>query len=155
MSEQQSRQYLHPKINVNQSLHAISGIDKRKCTINNMVWDSCVIANKWHQSTSLVWYDCPIYTKIIALTTLIKHSIHHDGDHQHKKDMNAQLTLQQRCHTFYKNPSRSTKKVRTHIVIQKKLDSLSLDSDLSFGGACPNHLSRHSFVQRRSSFDSS
>ena len=120
--------------------------------------------NRYTQSTALtnvnaqtiIWYEIhPIYTKIITLTTLIRHIIHHDNDHQHKKGMNAQLTLQQRCHAFYKNPSRSTKKVRTHIVIQKKLDSLSLDSDLSFGGACPNHLSRHSFVQRRSPFDSS
>ena len=29
----------------------------------------------------------------------------------------------------------------------KKLDSLSLDSDLSLRGAYPNHLPRHPFVQ--------
>ena len=29
----------------------------------------------------------------------------------------------------------------------KKLDSLSLDSDLSLRGACPNHLPGHPFVQ--------
>ena len=38
------------------------------------------------------------------------------------------------------------KKVCVHIVIKKKLDSLLLDFDLSFGGTYPNYLSRHPFV---------
>ncbi|KAL6343153.1 hypothetical protein AAG906_020942 [Vitis piasezkii] len=102
-----------------QALHTISDIDKRKCSINNIVLDSCTIANKWHQSAVLVWYDCPIHAKMMVLSTLLRHSIHHDDNHQRKKGMNAQSTLRRWRHMFYKNPSKSIKKVRTHIVIQK------------------------------------
>ena len=58
-----------------------------------MVRDSCTTANKWHQLAALIWYDYPIWAKMIALTTLLRHSIYHNNDHQHKKDMNAQSTL--------------------------------------------------------------
>ena len=118
MPERQSRWHLHPKINVNQSLHTISDIDKRKCTVNNMVRDFCMTTNKWHQSTVFVWYDCPICTEMMALTTLLRLSIRHDGDNLYKKSMNAQSTLWWWRHMFYKNPLRSMKKVCAYIAIQ-------------------------------------
>ena len=93
MLEQQSRWHLHQKLNVNKSLHAISDIDKHKCTINDMIRDSYTTANKWHQSTALVWYDCLFHIEMMALTTLLRLSIHHDDDHQCKKYMSAQSTL--------------------------------------------------------------
>ena len=119
MPKQQLRWHLHPKISVTQSLHTISDIDKRKCTVNDMVWDSCITVNKWHQSIALVWYDCPICAKIMTLTTLLRHSICHDSIHQRKEGMNAQSTLWWWWHKFYKNPSRGMKKVRAYITIQK------------------------------------
>ena len=119
MPKQQSKQHLHPKINVPQSLWAISDIDKCKCTINDMVRDSCTTDNKWRQSIALSWYDCPIRTKIMTLATLLRHNIRHDDNHQRKKVMNAQSMLRWWRHMFYKNPSRSMKKVCTHIAIQK------------------------------------
>ena len=119
MLERQSRRHLHPKINVNQLLHTISDVDKHKCIIHDMVRDSCITANKWHQSTALVWYDCPICAKMMALTTLLRHSIYHDGNHQHKKGINAQSTLWRWRHKFYKSPSKGMKKVYAYIAIQK------------------------------------
>ena len=68
-------------------------IDKSKCTVNDMIRDSYTTANKWHQSTALVWYDSPVRAEIMTLTTLLRLSICHDGDHQRKKGMNAQSTL--------------------------------------------------------------
>ena len=46
MTERQSKRHLDLKINVNQSLFAINNIDIHKCTVNKMVRDSCMIANK-------------------------------------------------------------------------------------------------------------
>ena len=60
---------------------------------STMVRDFCTTTNKWHQSTALVWYDYLICAKMMTLTTLLRHSIYHDDDHQHKKDINAQSTL--------------------------------------------------------------
>ena len=80
MPKRQSRRHLHPKINVNQSLHAISNIDKHKCRVNDMVRDSCMTTKKWHQSTVFVWHDCLVCTEMMTLTTLLKLSIRHDGD---------------------------------------------------------------------------
>ena len=131
MLERQSRWHLHQIINANQLLHVICDIEKRKCTINDMVRDSYTTTNKWHQSTTLVWYDCPIRVKIMMLITLLRHSIRHNDDHQCKKGMNAQSTLWWWCHMFYKNPSRSMKKVYIHSH-SKKLDSLLLDFNLAF-----------------------
>ena len=93
MLKQQSKQYLHLKINILQLLRTISDIKKRTCIVNNMVRDSCTTNNKWHQSTTLIWYDCPIYVEKIVLIILLRHSIRHDGIDQRRKDMNAQLTL--------------------------------------------------------------
>ena len=114
MPKRQSKQHLRSKINVPQSLHAISDIDKRKCTINDMVQNSCTTNNKWRQSAALIWYDCLICVKIMTLTTLLSHNIRYDGNHQCKKDMNAQSTLWRWHHMNYKNPSRSMKKVCVH-----------------------------------------
>ena len=83
-----------------------------------MVWDSCMIANKWPQLVALVWYDFPIRAKMVVLTTLLRHNIYHNDDHQRKKHMNAQSRLWRWHHMSYKNPSKSMKKVREHITIQ-------------------------------------
>ena len=116
-----------------------------------MVWNSCMTAKKWHQSTTLIWYDCLVYTEMMVLNTLLRHSIHYGGDHQRKKGMNAQSTLWWWTHMFYKNPFRSMKKVRVHVAIKKKrLDSLLLDFDLSFKGVCLDHMFGHPFMQERS-----
>ena len=119
MPKRQSKQHLHPKINVLQLLFAIIDIEKRKCTTNHMVQDVCMIDNKWRQSTTFIWYDFPIHSKIMALTTLLWHIIRHDDNHKCKKCMNAQSTMWRWCHTFYKNPSISMKKVCVYIAIQK------------------------------------
>ena len=90
----------------------------RKCIVNDMVQDSCTTTNKWHQLAALVWYDCPICAKMMVLTTLLSYNIHHDDDHQCKKNMNAQSRLWWWHHMSYKNRSRSMKKAREHIAIQ-------------------------------------
>ncbi|RVW61831.1 hypothetical protein CK203_064358 [Vitis vinifera] len=116
-------------------LHTISNIGKHKCTINNTVLDSCTIANKWHQSAVLVWYDCPIHAKMMVLSTLLRHSIHHDDNHQRKKCMNAQSTLRRWCHMFYKNPSKSIKKTTCQDILlcreEVHLTPMKLDESIS------------------------
>ena len=90
MLEWQPRWYLYPKNKCQLVLHAIKNIDKRKCIVNDMVQDSYTTAKKWHQSATLVWYDCLVYAEMMALTTLLRLSIHHDGDHQCKAWMHSQ-----------------------------------------------------------------
>ena len=64
-----------------------------------MVRDLGTIVNKWHQSTALTWYDCPIVYAIITAWQFTQSS----------------LQDKEWCHQLYINPSKSTNKVRTHI----------------------------------------
>ena len=81
------------KINVPWYLRAINDIDKHKCIINDIVWNSCTTNNKWRQSIAIIWYDCPIRIEKMTLIILLRHNVRHDGIHQRRKDMNAQLSL--------------------------------------------------------------
>ena len=55
-------------------------------------------------------------------------------------------------HMFYKNPYRSMKN-GMHILPFKKLNSISLDYNLSFREACPYYMSGHPFVHGNNPFD--
>ena len=74
-------------------LHAISNIDKRKCTVNYMVRDFCTTTNKWHQSAALAWYDDPIHIEMMTLIVLSRFVSRPGDNHHRKKGMNAQSTL--------------------------------------------------------------
>ena len=58
-----------------------------------MVCDSCSITSKWDQLATLVWYDCPIRAEMMALTLLLRLDFRPNGNHHHKKGMNAQSGL--------------------------------------------------------------
>ncbi|KAL6342324.1 hypothetical protein AAG906_007538 [Vitis piasezkii] len=102
-------------------------MDKHKCTINNIVLDSCIIANKWHQSATLIWYDCPICAKMI-------------------KCMNAQSMLRQCCPMFYKTLPRTTCqdillcKKEVHLTPMKLDESISSWHDTNIGVVCGKSL---------------
>ena len=70
-----------------------------------------LLNNQQMTPMALVWYDCPILAKIMTLTLLLRLDFRPNGNHHHKKGMNAQSELWWWCHPLYKNPSRSMKKV--------------------------------------------
>lgn len=64
-----------------------------------MVRDFGKIVNRWQQSTSLTWFDCPSICAIITAWQSTQSSLQDKG----------------LCHQFYINPLKSMKKVRMHI----------------------------------------
>lgn len=66
-------------------LCAIYDIEKYKCIVNYIVWDSCSTASKWYQSIDFILYDCLIRAEMMALTLLLRLDFCPNDNHHHKK----------------------------------------------------------------------